>query len=446
MSLSRRLASQTSIIFAGRLFGAGIVFVVQALIARTWGPTILGEYLVIIATANLVAVAMPLGFQTIGTYFAAEYRAHARRGQLVGFLARAYGHIVLMFAVLLVAGQPLLAALGQGEGTVARHFLPVALLAFGTTMVFVNGAVLVGMKRPFAGFFADTLFRPMVVIAAFLGAAAFVPDIEAAFTAMLWAVACGYVAICLVHFGFVVATVRAVANDGPAAQGREARRWWRFAMPWVLIALATDFFFDIDLLLLSGLLTREELAIFGVCTRVFSLLSFGVAAVYAVTMPDMFESEARRDRAGFNRKVGEANLVAGGLSVLLLAIVAIAGPFALMLFGPAFSAGAVPLVILCLALVVRSLLGPASLVLSVHDRPYASLPAVVLGIAALVAGNFLLVPRFGLIGAALAALIAISLWSGALWWTALKTARVDVSILQRWRRTGEDAGLEPSVR
>lgn len=437
MSLYRRLASQSSVIFAGRLFGAGVVFIVQALIARVWGAEILGEYLVIIATVNLAAVAMPLGFQTIGGYFAAEYRAHGNRRQLAAFLTRAYGHVVLVFALLLLAGQPLLSFAGLGEGTVARHFLPAVLLAFGTTMVFVNGAVLVGMKRPFAGFFADTLFRPMVVIAAFAGTAA-IADPEAAFTAMLWWVASGYVGICLIHFGFVVATVLAVADEG-TVRPRESRRWWRFALPWVVIGLATDFFFDIDLLLLAAQLPREELAIFGVCTRVFSLVSFGVAAVYAVTMPDMFESEARQDRAGFNRKVSEANLVAGLLSVLLFVFVLFVGPFALMLFGPAFSAGAVPLAILCLALVVRSLLGPASLVLSIHDRPYASLPAVGLGVLSLFAGNALLVPAFGLVGAALAALIAISLWSGALWWTALRTAKVDVSIFQRWRRPMERA-------
>ena len=205
-------------------------------------------------------------------------------------------------------------------------------------------------------------------------------------------------------------------------------------MPWMLIALATDFFFDIDLLLLAGYLSREELAIFGVCTRVFSLVSFGVAAVYAVTLPDMFESEAMSDREGFHRKIGDANIVATGLAVVLFLLMTIGGPFALMLFGPAFLIGAAPLAVLCLALVVRSALGPASLVLSIHDRPYASLPAIGLGLATLVLGNLVLVPMFGLMGAAGAALLSISVWSGALWFTAYKLAGVDVSIFARLRR------------
>lgn len=431
MSMHRRLASQSTIIFGARLAGAGLVFLVQALIARIWGAELLGEYLLIVATVNLIAVVMPLGFHTVGTYFAAEYRARGERRQFITFISRAYGHVVGALVLLLLLGHPLLDLLGQGGSVLADHFIPVALLAFATAMVYVNGALLVGLKRPFAGFFADTMFRPIVVIAAFLATMSFAVPAEG-FSAMLWAVAAGYVVIALVHFGFVVTSLDRIP-DTAAPRPSEGARWWRFALPWVLISLATDFFFDIDLLLLSHTLSREELAIFGICTRIFSLISFAVAAVYAVTLPDMFESEANADREAFKRKVGDANFVASIISIVLFGGIAVAGPFALMLFGPSFSAGAAPLAVLSLALVVRSVMGPASLVLSIHDRPYASLPSVALGVATLVACNWLLVPAFGLMGAALSAIIAITIWSVGLWWVALRTAKLDVSILQWFR-------------
>jgi O-antigen/teichoic acid export membrane protein len=440
MSLARRLASQSTIIFGGRLFGAGQIFLVQAFIAQAWGAALLGDYLIVIATVNLIAVAMPLGFQTIGTYFAAEYRARGERRQLGAFLTRAYGHVALVFAAVLIGGPFLLGALGLGQHVVSTYFVPVALLALATALVYVNGAVLVGLKRPFAGFFADGIFRPMMVLATVLGCAAWFGAPEAAFSAMLWLTAFGYVAIALVHMGFVLTTLPRVA-DTAETRSAEVPRWWRFAAPWVLITLATDFFFDIDLLLLANLLDREELAIFGVCTRIFALVSFGVAAVYAVILPDMFESEANADRAAFHRKVGEANLAASLVSVALFVLVLIGAPFALLLFGPDFTAGALPLAILSLALVVRSAMGPASMVLSIHDRPWASLPAVLLGMGTLVVGNFLLVPPFHLVGAAMAAIIAISVWSVALWLIALRTAQIDVSILQ-WFRSRRVAAAE----
>jgi O-antigen/teichoic acid export membrane protein len=432
MSLHRKLASQSTLIFGARLCGAGLIFVAQALIARLWGPELLGEYLIVIATVNLVAIVMPLGFHTVGTYFAAEYRARGDRRQLLAFMLRSYGHVAISLALLLLAGPVVLDLLGQGDSVVAHHFVPVVLLAFCSAMVYVSGALLVGLKRPFASYFADSLFRPMIVLVGFIaGLMLFAEPVEG-FSFMLWAVAAGYVVVCMIHFGLVIASLPRV-HDAVGARPTEQSRWWRFALPWLLISLATDFFFDIDLLLLSHSLSREELAIFGVCTRIFSLVSFGVAAVYAVTLPDMFESEANADRAEFNRKVGEANLVASLISIALFVGMLVAGPFALLLFGPAFTQGAMPLAVLCLALVVRSVMGPASLVLSIHDRPYASLPWVGVGLGSLVVGNWLLVPIWGLMGAALAAIIAITVWSVGLWWVALKTAQLDVSIFQWFR-------------
>lgn len=438
MSLHRRLASQSGIIFGARLAGAGLIFLVQALIARIWGAELLGEYLLVIATVNLIAVVMPLGFHTVGTYFAAEYRARGDRRQFIRFMTRSYGHVVAALVLGLLASQPLLALLGQGESVLAQHLVPVWLLAFATAMVYVNGALLVGLKRPFAGFFADTMFRPIIIIAVFLVTMGHSVPAEG-FSVMLWAIAAGYVVVALVQLGFVVTSLDRIP-DTVALRSGEAARWWRFALPWVLISVATDFFFDIDLLLLSHTLSREELAIFGVCTRLFSLISFGVAAVYAVTMPDMFESEANADREAFKRKIGDANFVASIISVVLFGGMAAVAPILLMLFGPSFSAGAAPLAVLCLALVIRSVMGPASLVLSIHDRPYASLPFVGLGIGSLVACNWLLVPQWGLMGAALAAIIAITIWSVGQWWIALRTARMDVSILQ-WFRSRRAAAI-----
>ncbi|KKC35541.1 hypothetical protein WH87_15890 [Devosia epidermidihirudinis] len=431
MSLTRRLASQSTIIFGARLAGAGLIFVVQALIARIWGPHLLGEYLIVTATVNLIAVVMPLGFHTVGTYFSSEYRARGERRQLWSFIAHAYGHVIIALLLLLLLGKPVIALLGHGESALSQHFLPIVMLAFGAALVYVSGALLVGFKRPFAGFFADAVFRPLIVLLAFGITASFSEPAEG-FATMLWYIAIGSCIVSMIQFGIVIVAMREIPDTAPARPS-ERRRWWRFAVPWVLIALATDFFFDIDLLLLSQSLSREELAIFGVATRIFSLMSFGIYAVYAVTMPDMFESEANDDRAAFNRKVGDANMVASALSIVLFVLVLIGAPFALMVFGPAFAAGAAPLAVLSLALVIRSVMGPASLVLSIHDRPYASLPSVAFGIVSLAVGNWLLVPWFGLMGAALSAIIAITVWSVGLWYIALRTAKLDVSIMQWFR-------------
>ncbi len=445
MNLKRRLASQSTVIFAMRLAGAGMIVLVQAAIARVWGGALLGEYLLVMAVVNLLAMAMPLGFQSVGTYFASEYRANGQRQALWRFLVRAYSHIGFIAVGLWMLGLVLTSPPGATFATwvqgvlpasfmpgVAHYWVQGSLLACAIAVVFINGAVLVGLKRPFAGFFADGLFRPMLVVGAFVLATAMAADGQRV-DVMLWAFALGYWVVALVHFGFVVVSVNRLKCDGIRRRS-ENGRWWRFALPWVLIDLATLYFFDIDLILLSGHMDKETLAIFGVCTRMFSLMAFGITAVYAVSLPDMFESAAKADRGEFHRKVGDANLVAAALSVVLFGLILLAGPFVLLIFGPAFVAGSLPLAILSLALVVRSAFGPAALVLSIHDRPWASLPSIGAGLVVLGIGNFVLVPFWGLTGASLAALLAFSVWSGLMWWTARDATGIDVSIFPRLRR------------
>jgi O-antigen/teichoic acid export membrane protein len=431
MGLRQRLLSQSSIIFGARMFGAGLIFLAQAAIARFWGAEVLGEYLLIIAVVNIVAVVMPLGFETIGTYFAAEYRAKGQGQSLDGFMSRAYGHVLICGALITTCGYPLAGLFGEPGRVLAEHWLAACLMAMATAVVYCNSALLVGLKRPFAGFFADTIFRPLLIVLCF-AISGLAIGAEAKLDEMIWLLAFGFAAIAAVQYWWV----RRVARELPPGlvpSEREPRRWWRFALPWVIIALATDFFFDIDLLLLSELLDRETLAVFGVLTRVFSLVAFGVSAVYAVTMPDIFESNAASDRAAFMRQLGEANLAAAMISVLLFVVVLAGGPLLLTVFGPEFADGAVPLAVLCLALCVRSLFGPAAIVLSINDRPYATLPAIGLGMGVLVGANILLVPAHGLLGAAIAALAAQTFWSAAMWLTAKRIAGIDVSIVPKLR-------------
>ncbi len=429
--LPSTLASQSALIFLARVIGAGLMFVGQAAIARVWGQAVLGEYIIVIAAANLIAAFMPLGFQTIGTYFAAEYRAKGQGRLIWRFSILAFAQLAVVSVLVVLFGFNGLGLFGPTGAVVGTHFPAMAAIAISTALMFVDSSLLVGLKRPFAGYVADTLLRPALMVAAFLIA---LIVLEGGIGDLLVVFAIGYGIVGIIHFLFTIWCLRLVPVDGPDVPvAKEAGRWWRFAVPWVLIALATDFFFDLDLVALSSLMSADDLAIFGVCARIFSLASFGVLAVYSVTMPDIFEAEAMNDRAGFMRRIGDANIVAAGASMLLFGLAGIFGPFVLLLFGTGFLAGSAPLAVLCLALTVRSAFGPTSLVLSIHDHPYASLPAVGAGIVTLIGTNLALVPPFGLMGASVSALIAIGVWSGMLWYVTWRMTGVDVSIMPRIR-------------
>lgn len=430
MSIGARLASKSVIIFALRILGAGLIFVIQAAIARVWGAGALGDFVLITAATSLLAVVLPLGFQTVGTYFTSEYRARGEGRLLRRFLGFSYGHVLGVGVLVVLFGYPATHLMGAAGDLLRLYWWPITVAGVFYGVIFVNSTTLIGMKRPFSAYLVDMIARPVVMLGAFVLAAATGEGIRMA--PMLWMLTAGLALLATLHFVITVGAVKRVPVQTPP-RPMEHRRWWRFAAPWVLITVAADYFFDINLILLAGLMENTDLAIFGVATRIFALSSFGIVAVYALTLPSLFDADRDDDSLAFGRRVGEANLVATGLALALFLGVAVLGRYVLMIFGPEFSEGAVPAAILCLGLVVRAAFGPASLVLSMHDRPWESLPSVALGLAALVIGNQVLVPDHGLMGASVSAFIAITLWSAALWFTTLRRTGVDVSLFARLR-------------
>jgi O-antigen/teichoic acid export membrane protein len=420
--------SRSGVLFSARMAGAGLMFLVQAAIARWWGSDVLAEYLLLISAANIAAMVMPLGFQTIGSYFAVDYAAHGRLADLMRFVRRAYLQTAAC-AVLIAACTWALVQWAGLNDTVAGLVLPGLLFAMAMASVFICSALLVGLKHPFAGLLTDGLFRPLVVLAGFL-LALWIGE-GGRLDIMVWVMALAYTGVAAASLAWTLKAVSRVDNKHPVRPD-EPRRWWRFALPWVIIATSTDFFFDIDLLLLATLLDKTELAIFGVSARFFALLAFGMTAVYALLLPDMMKAGAKGQDGEFGRCLGEANRAAFIMSLVLLAASFAVGTWGLALFGPEFAQGRWAVSILCAILVVRAFFGPAELVLSLHDRPWAAMPAVAVGLGGLVAANLLLVPAYGLNGAAFAALIAATAAGLVKWLSVRVITGQDVSLLARF--------------
>lgn len=427
MGLRQQLASKSAILFAVRITGAGTIFLAQAAIARLWGSVQLGEYLIAIATINLLAIMLPLGMQTVGSYFAAEHAAKGDGKGLRAFAWLSYG--LILFPGLLIAylaGQ-LIHFLGVTGEHLEHMWWPISIMAVGSSVFFVNAGILVGLKRPFMGFFADTIFRPLLIVAALITSYAMAAPGEN-IQVLLWVLALTYCVVIGVQTAITLRQLSALpTNDNATAPNW--RRWFYFALPWIIITLSTDFFFDADLLVLANFLSKEQIAVFGVCTRIFVLASYGITAVYAVTMPGMMEDATKNDMDGLGAKIGDANLMATGLAVVLTLVIAMASPIVLSIFGKDFSGGYWPLVILCISLVVRSAFGPGPLILSARNRPYATLPAVGTGLAALIVCNIVLVPMLGLVGAALSAVLSYFAGSFMVWRTTKRVTGTDVSLL-----------------
>jgi O-antigen/teichoic acid export membrane protein len=181
-----------------------------------------------------------------------------------------------------------------------------------------------------------------------------------------------------------------------------ASEFWRFAAPRGLASIFQVAITWLDVLLIGTLRSASEAGIYAAVSR---LVMFGVFAIEAVRLaiaPQISALLAREDRdsAQMLYRVGTWWLMA--LSWPLYLAMAVFAPFVLKMFGPEFAAGETPLLILSLAMLFGIGTGNVTVVLLMAGKSVWNLANTIVALVVNIALNLILIPRFGMNGAAVA--------------------------------------------
>jgi hypothetical protein len=151
-------------------------------------------------------------------------------------------------------------------------------------------------------------------------------------------------------------------------------------------------------------------------------------------MPGVAEDLHRNQADAAIARVRDANHVIAGVMLAATTLVVLFGDRLLALFEPAFASAHHVLVILVASQAVRALAGPASKLLIIVGHQRHVIIACPLALILLGASIAILIPLYGLTGAALAVLITITAWSLALSCLVTRTAalRSHFSPLPEW--------------
>jgi O-antigen/teichoic acid export membrane protein len=187
--------------------------------------------------------------------------------------------------------------------------------------------------------------------------------------------------------------------------------WVRTSLPLLVIGLLLNYFPDATVLLLGAFLPSDQVGVFNAAYRIVLVISFGLYSVDAWFMPAAARLHAEGDRASLQRlvmKVAKLRLLGASLAVVALAAL---GRQALGVFGEEFHAGYGALVLLALAQLVLAAVGPVTALLTVTGHQRRCLPPFASALGVLVLLIALLVPPFGIEGAAASVLAVTVGWS-----------------------------------
>lgn len=186
-----------------------------------------------------------------------------------------------------------------------------------------------------------------------------------------------------------------------------ACEFWRYTSLRTVARVCQSALQRSDIILVAALRSPSEAAIYTAATRLAILGQLGGQAMVRILQPTLSRLLALEDRTRTEAVFQTSTVWSVGLTAPIFFASAALAPVLLPLFGDGYVAGAAALVILCLAMVVATAAGPVDIALVMGGRSVLSLLNTVAALIVNVVLNVLLIPRFGITGAAVAWAAAI---------------------------------------
>ena len=397
----RRVAGGTAV----SLVGGGLSFLLttgyQIVIARQLGAAGFGLLVLALAVATFVAEASDLGLDYGVLRFGGIARGSGEHGRLRALVGRG---LLGAFAAGSVSAGLLIAS----ASAVARAFdkagllpvlVPLALAIPCMATTSVARASLRALGRAVPVVVSTSLIPPVVRLAAGLAAVTLASGPRP--VAIAYAVTEAVV---------MAASLAMVWRLLPAAGERgTAAGLYRFSLPMVFNRLILYSNNQTEVLILGALAPAGPVGVFGVAKRMSMLVGALLTSVQVLFNPIAADLHHRERKAELGElfKTCTRWLFTLGLPVCLVEV--LFAPDIVRIFGPSFASGAPALAILAVGQLVNVGTGMVAQLLAMAGRARLSIIDSVAFLGGSVALDLLLIPRWGLMGAAVANATAVVL-------------------------------------
>ena len=183
--------------------------------------------------------------------------------------------------------------------------------------------------------------------------------------------------------------------------------FWKFTAPRGVATIAQTLLKRSDIILVAALSSTAEAALYAAATRFVVFGQLAVQALQQALAPQMSATLARGERDKAQDIYRTTTAWAMVLAWPVYIVSAILAPWILMIFGPEYTEASTVVTILALAMLVATACGSVDTVLLMAGRSWLSLMNTGIALVVNLSLNFYLIPRIGIVGAAISWAIAI---------------------------------------
>lgn len=408
--------------FLVKVAGAGLGFGTEVLLARLLSVNEYGVYVYVWTWLSVLALPCTVGFKGSLVRFVSQFRSEQRWDKLKGVLRWS---TQLSLGVSFVVGGTLSAVLFlyfDGRPSGIAEGMAVGMLALPVlSLNLIQKGALQGLKKVIRADVPYLVLRRVLLAAVALAIYWKWGQLNAvdllvgvAFTLLITFVLASY----------WLWTSLPIEVRETAPEYRK-KHWIQVSFPFLLISGAAIIQGKTDIIMLGSLGTAGAAGIYGAATRITMLISFGLNATNMIVAPSISEYYNTGQTEKLQRLIAFASSGVFLFTILISAGLIVFGDLLLLLFGGEFTVGYAALVILVVGKTANALLGPVGYLMTMTGRQWLASKVFAVGAVLNIILNAVLIPPFGVVGAACATATSITGWNVFLAYYAWKDMGVN---------------------
>jgi len=218
-------------------------------------------------------------------------------------------------------------------------------------------------------------------------------------------------------------------------------KWAFTAMPLALMAGIQTFNSHIDILMLGALGTVAQVGVYKVVVSGAALTVFGLQVSNVVIAPRLASSFATNNVSDAQKIASYGSLISFVFTLPILLVFLFYGEWLLgFVFGEEYRHGHTALLIITVSQVVSAFFGSSISLMTMSSNERHVLTAMTTALLVNLILNTMLIPTFGIEGAAYSTAASIVIWNGYLWLVAKVKMNVDSTfvwlLLNKFKRRG----------
>lgn len=399
-------------------------FVLSVMLARLLGVSEFGLYLLALSWLRMLHVAARFGTDFGAARFLSHYREEENWSDFHGYKRFSQNLVLIksigltLIAIVAVQWLPALDAHQQSVFTLAFLSLPFWAL------LFLYQAGMRALHKPVQGLLPDNIIRPALQII-FLLAVLMLGHTLHAWIGMMSYVFSTVTACAASFYMFRRAQTHIEPHTGNLDKRGE---WYSYNFYMMLLAGGSIAMRQTDIIMIGAMLGTHEAGLYGAAVKLANFAEFFLATINPILLPmisGLYHSGQHEKLRSIMRL---ATIIIFGGTLCITLFLMLFGEWALGFFGDGFTAALTPLHILILGQLVNALAGPVGGVIAMTGHQKFSAGAYGAMLALNVILNLVLIPLYGITGAALATAISFIGWNVLICFYVIKRTGVNTTI------------------